>query len=87
LLEKIKSGDVKSLIGKFTVSSKASNAMLGIMTGSTVNSQKNRDLTLRSLNPEVYDEIIKKQKEQQKLSDFEEKWKKYTEKMIGGDAF
>ena len=86
-LNKIKSGDVESLMGTFTNGNKASNAMLKIMTGMPVNNQKNRDSALRSLNEELYDQIIEMRENEKRLEEeansFAGKWKQFEESIIG----
>ena len=86
-LNKIKSGDVESLMGTFTNGNKASNDMLKIMTGMPVNNQKNRDNALRSLNEEVYDQIIEMRENEKRLEEeansFTGKWKQFEESIIG----
>lgn len=86
-LNKIKAGDIESLMGTFTNGNKASNAMLKVMTGMPVNNQENRDNALRSLNEEVYDQIIEMRENEKRLeqeaNSFTGKWKQFEESIIG----
>lgn len=89
-------GNVANLMDRFHNSNPASNAVLGLLTDMDVNNQKNRDAALRSINPDVYDQIIAEQKaaaEKAKAelkaqkTDFQKQWDEFVSAMLGGDAF
>lgn len=92
-LNKIKTGDVGSIMETATSADTPTSKMVEIMTGMPVNNKTAREAALKSINPDEYAKIIQQQTEaaQQELdkqkNSFKDKWNEVADAMIGGDAF